>query len=72
MSEQQWEPSVDISFVLFGFPKMKGEETGRKICKLCLGTSPVQDKLEAVVEAVRAVVRAGAVPEGAGPGGMTL
>lgn len=51
---------------------MKGEETGRKICKLCLGTSPVQDKLEAVVEAVRTVVRAGAVPEGAGPGGMTL
>lgn len=51
---------------------MKGEGTGRKICELYLVICLVQDKLEAVVEAIRAVVKAGAVLEGARPGGVAL
>lgn len=51
---------------------MKGEGTGRKTCELCLVTRLTQDKLEAVVEAIRAVVKAGAVLEGARPGEVAL
>lgn len=51
---------------------MKGEGTGRRICELCLAICLVQDKLEAFVEAIRAVVKAGAALEGARPGGVAL
>lgn len=51
---------------------MKGEGTGRETCELCLVICLAQDKLEAVIEAIGAVVKAGAVLEGARPGEVAL